>query len=348
MYFYSIIPSKAYQGLEFIIDDINGIEIDNNIIYSKKAGSYKITLKTIDGSNITKIINVNVIADEKTKFVTNSKFEKQSVLSWRKWADQQNFISPLLLQWLSMPESENMSGGKFYYMDPNEDIDSSDVTKLMCTPRSWTNAMRELAEYSNTGTLEGFTIFDIDRDILAMTLNQYVPADAVDSFLAFLEVISKIGNFDDAVYDVWQNGGKAFKLNKKDLNKIVLPLGQLICSAHSDALPTQKEFENLAKWLVDQKSDQLASCVLDVFKNIFFDNAPGCNSLFIFGSLVKKYGVGSKELAIKSNAFRPIFDKWGVDEGSMPDYSTGLKTLGAAYGASFKAAVVDGWTDALG
>lgn len=275
-------------------------------------------------------------------------YYEPTVHSWRKWADQQNFISPLLLQWLSMPESENMSGGKFYYMDPNEDIDSSDVTKLMCTPRSWTNAMRELAEYSNTGTLEGFTIFDIDRDILAMTLNQYVPADAVDSFLAFLEVISKIGNFDDAVHDVWQNGGKAFKLNKKDLNKIVLPLGQLICSAHSDALPTQKEFENLAKWLVDQKSDQLASCVLDVFKNIFFDNAPGCNSLFIFGSLVKKYGVGSKELAIKSNAFRPIFDKWGVDEGSMPDYSVGLKAMGAAYGASFKAAVVDGWTDALG
>ena len=148
-------------------------------------------------------------------------FYEPTVKSWRKWADKQSFISPLLLQWLSMPDSEEFSGGKFYYMDPNEDMDSAGATTLMCTPRAWTNAMRELALYSHTGSLEGFTIFDIDRDILAFTLNQYVPAQAIDSFLAFLDVIQKIGNFDRAVEAVWKNDGKGFSIAKKDLK---LPL----------------------------------------------------------------------------------------------------------------------------
>ena len=117
-------------------------------------------------------------------------YYEPTVKTWRKWADQQNFISPLLLQWLDMPASENMSGANFYYMDPNEDSNRLTDTTLMCTPRAWTNAIRELACYSEPGTLEGFTIFDIDKDILAMTLNQYIPSDAVDSFLAFLHVIS--------------------------------------------------------------------------------------------------------------------------------------------------------------
>ena len=95
--------------------------------------------------------------------------------------------------------------------------------------------------------MEGFTIFDIDRDILKMTLNQYVPADAIDSFISFLDVISRIGNFDHAVHDVWKNAGKNFKLGKKDLNLVALPLAQLICSAHADKLPTEEEFNNLAR-----------------------------------------------------------------------------------------------------
>ena len=38
----------------------------------------------------------------------------------------------------------------------------------------------------------------------------------------------------------------------------------------SDALPTQKEWENLVNWLVAQNSDQLASYILDIYKNVFF------------------------------------------------------------------------------
>lgn len=272
-------------------------------------------------------------------------YYEPTVDTWRQWADKQNFISPLLLSWLSMPESENMSGGKFYYMDPNEDMDGAGVTKLMCTPRSWTNAMRELAGYSHTGTLEGFTIFDIDRDILAMTLNQYVPAKAVDAFLAFLEVISKIGDFDAAVRDIWKNGGKKFKLAKKDLNKISIPLAQLICSSHSDKLPTEKEFESLCEWMVAQDSDQLASFVLDVFKNVFCDaiSANKRDALFIVQTKRAKIGndKDGKWLIIK-DLLDPVAKRWGITMEEFPDWDKGRKLLIKKYGESFVNTKIDG------
>lgn len=277
-------------------------------------------------------------------------YYEPTVQTWRKWADQQNFISPLLLQWLSMPESENMSGGKFYYMDPNESMDGAGVTKLMCTPRAWTNAMRELACYSHTGTLEGFSIFDIDRDILAMTLNQYVPSDAIDSFLAFLEVISKVGNFDHVVHDIWQNGGKNFKLSKKDLNLVALPLAQLICSAHANQLPTQKEFENLASWLVSQGSDQLTSYVLDIYKNVFMGMIDDQlrDGTFVIATKIKQLGANDPKLEIYKSAYQKFFDKWGIKFEDMPDYMPGLKTISAKFREAFKSAIVDGHVDALG
>lgn len=280
-------------------------------------------------------------------------YYEPTVKSWRKWADQQNFISPLLLQWLSLPESENMSGAKYYYMDPNEDIDSADATTLICTPRAWTNAMRELAMYSYTGSLEGFTIFDIDRSILAMTLNQYVPAEAVDSFLAFLEVIQKIGNFDDAVYEVWKNEGKNFKLNKKDLNKITLPVAQLVCTSHNRELPTEEEFVSLAKWLVAQDSDQLASYVLDVFKNTFVGTTlspSNVNGFFIANLRMKKLKDAKKDNEVKllQNLYKPVCDKWGITPDEIPNYYTGLQIISKKYGESFKNAIVGDHSDALG
>ena len=277
-------------------------------------------------------------------------YYEPTVNTWRKWADQQNFISPLLLQWLSMPESENMSGGKFYYMDPNETMDGVGVTKLMCTPRAWTNAMRELACYSETGTLEGFSIFDIDRDILAMTLNQYVPSDAIDSFLAFLEVISKVGNFDHVVHDIWQNGGKNFKLSKKDLNLVALPLAQLICSAHANQLPTQKEFENLASWLVSQGSDQLTSYVLDIYKNVFMGMLDDQlrDGTFVIATKIKQLGANDSKLGIYKSAYQRFFEKWGIKFEDMPDYMPGLKMISAKFRDAFKSAIVDGHVDALG
>lgn len=279
-------------------------------------------------------------------------YYEPTIHTWRKWADKQNFISPLLLQWLSMPESENMSGGKFFYYDPNEEIDDENVTKIMCTPRSWTNAMELLCCYAETATLEGFTIFDIPTDIIAMALNECVPADAVDSFLAFLDVIRKIGNFDDAVYDVWQNGGKNFKLDKKDLNKVTLPLAQLICSAHANKLPTAEEFENLSKWLVSMNSDQLASYVLDVYKNVFMGSVEDDevrNMIFVYASKKAKLGASDAKIL---NIYKIATDKfckaWKITDDQIPDYSIGLKLIIKKYRDSFKSAIVGDHIDALG
>lgn len=278
-------------------------------------------------------------------------YYEPTVDSWKEWAEKQGFISPLLISWLSMPASENMSGGKYFYMDPNEDMDGAGVTKIMCTPRSWTNAMRELAEYSHTGSLEGFTIFDIDTDILAMTLNQYVPAQAVDGFLAFLSVISKIGDFDSAVRDIWRNGGKNFKLDKKDLNKISIPIAQLICSSHSDKLPTEKEFESLCEWLIGQKSDQLCSYTLDVFKNVFLTTNSIQDSMrdniFFLKAKIEKIGRDNSQVVLYEDTFKEFFQKWGLTIDTLPDYSASLRKLGGTYKEAFKKAIVDG-VEALG
>jgi hypothetical protein len=277
------------------------------------------------------------------------------VKTWRRWADKQGYISPLLLQWLSLPETETMSGGKFYYMDPNDDEhrtdDSREDTKLMCTPRSWTNAMQCLAEFSRTGNLEGFSIFDIDKQIIVSVLNEYVPAVAVDAFMAFLELIGEIGDFDKAAYDIWNNGGASFKLGKKSLNKITLPLAQLICTAHANELPTKEEWENLCKWLVAQNSDQLASYVLDIFGNVFAGKVEKevRPALFTIQSRIRKFSSTNpgKLNAIKQ-AFEPVLQKWGIAFEDVPDYSEGLQGLIKKYGESFKSAVVGDHEDALG
>lgn len=270
-----------------------------------------------------------------------------TVKTWRKWADKQNFISPLLLQWLSMPENEDMSGGKFYYMDPNEDSSRIADTTLICTPRSWTNAMRRLARYHHTGKLEGFNIFDIPTNVIQRALNGCVPKSAVDGFMAFLNVISKIGNFDQAVHDIWKNDGKGFNINKKHLNLVALPLAQLVCCAKSGSLPTVKEFESLTKWLVAQNSDQLASYVLDVFQNVFLsDIEPQLRGQFFYiQDTIKE---GGKMVHTYESAFSKFCNRWGIKFEDIPDYGIGLDILVEKYGESFESAVIDGKANALG
>lgn len=277
-------------------------------------------------------------------------YYEPTVKTWRKWADQQQFMSPLILQWLSLPESENMSGAKFYYYDPNEDYDGDDETKLMCTPRSWTNAMMDLADYDHTGSLEGFKLFDIPRDVLASTLNEYIPADAIDSLLAFLDVVQSIGNFDQVVRDVWQNGGKNLKIDKRNLNKVALPLAQLVCTAHNDKLPTGKEFENLADWVVAQNSDQLASYILDIFKHVYANEVSEGSRDTIYVFAHKLMNGDDTVKAIFRTTFAKMMKKWGVTDENLADYNyvVGLRKLSTKYGASFSSAIVDGVKDALG
>ena len=271
-----------------------------------------------------------------------------TVHSWRKWADQQGYMSPLLLQWLSMGDKEQMSGGKFFYWDPNQENPDNDPTSLMCTPRSWDMAMRKLALYSHTGSLEGFTIFDIPEKIIRKVLNGRVPKTAVASFMSFLEVIRGIGDFDKAVHDVW-NGGK-LTIDKKKLNMICLPLSQLVCSAHANELPTGKEFENLADFLVAQNSDQLASYLLDVFCNVFIgDIEPDLRRQIL---TMQERNRRVKGDPTKLRAFeaiaKPFCNRWGISFSDIPDYYPGLVKISKKYGESFKSAVVGDFENALG
>lgn len=309
--------------------------------------------------------------------------------SWREWAEKQRYISPLLLQWLSLPENESMSGGKYYYWDPNHKGDSYEETTLMCTPRSWTHAMQYLSTFVLTandrangeewGDLSGFKICSLPEDVIKKALNMGVPGVAADAFVEFLRVIEQIGDFDRAVYEVWQNGGKGFKLDKKNLNKITLPIAQLICTAHAHTFPTQKEWENLCDWMISQKSDQLASYVLDVFKNTFLAKLPESSRNYFFwmaqfqkdtfaaaGQGEEKRGRGrpkktdgtvslspqvQQDLAdIKSGEtlYRGLCDAFGLDYYNLPDYGPGLDKLIDEFGESFNTATVGNHKSALG
>ena len=181
-------------------------------------------------------------------------------------------------------------------------------------------------------------------------MNGAIPAQAVDAFMAFLAVIEKIGNFDQAVYDVWNNGGKNTKIDKKHLSKVALPLAQLIVCAKADSLPTQKEWENLADWLVAQKSDQLASYVLDIFQNVFLVDVPPIlrAQVFTIQERIRRANGDMSKLTSFVTTFKPFCSKWGINFEDIPDYVGGLSKLIKAYGASFESAVIDAHKSALG
>ena len=84
---YNIIPSNACQGLDIIVSDAKAIEVNNNTIFANKVGNYIITLNTIDGTNINKVINVNITGEEIPIFITNSQFDEQSIISWNEEFD---------------------------------------------------------------------------------------------------------------------------------------------------------------------------------------------------------------------------------------------------------------------
>lgn len=253
------------------------------------------------------------------------------VKSWRKWADTQNYMSPLLLQWLEMPETEEFSGGKFYYWDPNSAGDgTSEPSALMCTPRAWTNAMRDLAEFANTGSLEGFELLNIPENVLARALNKYIPATAIDQFLGFLTIIRRIGNFDQAVHDVWQNGGKGLNIAAKDLRKIAMPLAQLIICAHGGKnLPTEKEFNNLTDWLISTDNDQMVAYVYNIFQNVYADVLSDNLKEHIYSiKFTWERRNTEAEHATMESAYKPLLQKYGIKScADFPDYRPAIKRI---------------------
>lgn len=282
----------------------------------------------------------------------NVLYYEPTAKSWMEWAKAQNYISPLLLSWLAMPESENMSGGKYFYWDPNESGENDNPASVMCTPRSWTNAMRKLARYAETGTLEGFTIFDIPRRIIGRALNGVIPATAVDGFLAFLETVSRIGNFDAAVEGVW-NRGVMPKIKPQDLQKVALPFAQLIVSAHANSLPTGEEFENWAKAMVAADSEQLASYALDIIQNVMF-GAHGLKKSYwskMFYINTNRKEQEKQEPETYKSIWIPTFEKfagaWGITLDELlknHDWEKGFDLLVEKYGDAFENFTIAGKT----
>lgn len=79
-----VLPSTACPIYDVIISDEYGIEINDGILTAKKVGKYKIVIKTIDETDITKEISVEVVGKETPVFVTNEQFEENSNLSWNQ------------------------------------------------------------------------------------------------------------------------------------------------------------------------------------------------------------------------------------------------------------------------
>ena len=278
-------------------------------------------------------------------------YYEPTVKSWREWADKQGFMSPLLLEWLSMNDGEEFSGGKFYYWDPNSEKELDSSSKLICTPRSWTNAMRDLARFNYTlqGNLQGFAILDIPERILTRVLNKYVPATAIGMFVNFLNVIRGIGNLDAAVESVWKKGGKGLKIDARTLNKVALPLAQLvICQRGGKTLPTEKEFESLCTWLADSNNDRLASYVLDIVKNVFFSSLGDDMREKVF-LLSKTYNLSNDDEKRSFDLiYKPILSAYGLKNcGEVPDYTPGLRLIRDKYKAIFKESTING-KDGLG
>lgn len=283
----------------------------------------------------------------------NIVYYEPTVKSWEQWAKNQNYISPLLLSWLNLPEGETASGGKYFYWDPNETNENDDPSMIMCTPRSWTNAMRTLAVYADTASLEGFSILDIDPNIIGMALNTCIPREAVESFMAFLKVIRSVGNFDEAVYNVWN--GKDFKVDPKTLKTVALPLAQLLITAHSEKLPSEKEMTNLFSWVVSQNSHQLAAYILDIVQNVFAGMLPTSSNskqnlranVFVLARRVKRAQASGdpreiEQLELFRKAFEDFFKKWNITLETVPDWSKALGILADKYGDAFENFKVDG------
>jgi hypothetical protein len=168
--------------------------------------------------------------------------------------------------------------------------------------------------------------------------------------MSFLEVIRGIGDFDRAVYEVWNNDGKGLKIAKKDINKITLPLAQLICSSHANSLPNAKEWESLCNYLVSQNSDQLASYVLDVYGTTFFTGVDKelWGQIFSMQERIRRAGGDESKLKAFRKIAEPFCKRWNISFEDIPDYIHGLKTLVGKYGKSFQTAVVGDHENALG
>lgn len=284
-----------------------------------------------------------------------------TVESWLEWARKQHYMSPVILNWLEMGSDKGgkYAGKKYFYWDPN-DSSPDDPTSLICTPRSWTNALQYLstfvktqADYDNGtefGDLTGYKIFDLPKDIIEEALNAALPYGAVQAFMSFYSIIDRVGDLEGLCTDVWKSGGKRYKLSQSDLSAIALPISQIIVNSHIDKLPTAKEMENLFTWVAAQNSEQLASYILDIIINSYVgDVSKSARDNFFIIQAIKREG---NLTAQQEKAWKKLWDgwckKWGVKWEKFPDYEKAIEILIGKYGDSFASIKIDGHENPLG
>lgn len=90
---YTILPATAYQKLDIETENEEDIEINENNITVKKVGTFVITLKTVDNTNISKEIIIEVIGAENPIFITNDLFDKNSTISIYEKFDPLQYIN---------------------------------------------------------------------------------------------------------------------------------------------------------------------------------------------------------------------------------------------------------------
>ena len=78
---YELLPNDAFRSIEYIVSDSDAIEVNDGTLVAKKCGSYTLTLKTIDGSNLESVININITGDSLPVLSLSESFEKDTNIS---------------------------------------------------------------------------------------------------------------------------------------------------------------------------------------------------------------------------------------------------------------------------
>lgn len=80
---YKVYPDSACQFLKYEIDDNSALVLDDfGNLLAMKSGTFTIKLKTFDGSNLEKNINIKVLEEEMPVFVFDEKFEEHLEINW--------------------------------------------------------------------------------------------------------------------------------------------------------------------------------------------------------------------------------------------------------------------------
>ena len=78
---YSVLPNEAFQDVNFLSDS-NDLYIKDNYILAYKSGTFNVTIKTIDGSNLSEDITINVKQEDKPVFRYSEDFNLNEEVGW--------------------------------------------------------------------------------------------------------------------------------------------------------------------------------------------------------------------------------------------------------------------------